>query len=138
MRLPSATASVRFVQCTARRAQTNTPLQALVLLNDPTYIEASRALAERSLVEGGKDPNARIAYAFRLATARKPTKQELKVLRTLLDGRLKAYRQDRQSALKLLAVGESPRKPQLEVAELAAYTTVASVIFNLDETVTKQ
>ena len=59
-------------KCTARRAQTNTPLQALVLLNDPTYVEASRALAQRALLEGGKDANARIAYAFRLATARKP------------------------------------------------------------------
>ena len=125
-------------KCTARRAQTNTPLQALVLLNDPTYVEASRALAQRTILEGGKEANTRIAYAFRLATARKPTKQEIKVLRTLLDGRLAAYRRDRPGALKLLAVGESPRDPRLDVAELAAYTTVTSVIFNLDETVTKQ
>jgi hypothetical protein len=125
-------------KCTARRAQTNTPLQALALLNDPTYVEASRALAQRALLEAGKDANQRIAYAFRLATARKPTKPEIKVLRTLLESRLKAYRQDRPGALKLLAVGESPRNPRLEIAELAAYTTVASVIFNLDETVTKQ
>ena len=125
-------------KCTARRAQTNTPLQALALLNDPTYLEASRALAQRALLEGGKDTDARISYAFRLATARKPTKQEIKVLRTLLDGRLKSYRQDRSGALKLLSVGESPRNPRLDVAELAAYTTVASVIFNLDETVTKE
>ena len=125
-------------KCTARRAQTNTPLQALVLLNDPTFVEASRVLAQRALVEGGKDATARISYAFRLATARKPTRQEIKVLRTLLDGRLGAYRQDRAGAMKLLAVGESPRNPRLDVAELAAYTTVASVIFNLDETITKQ
>jgi len=125
-------------KCTARRAQTNTPLQALVLLNDPTFVEASRVLAQRALVEGGKDATARISYAFRLATARTPTTQEIKVLRTLLDGRLDAYRQDRAGAMKLLAVGESPRNPRLDVAELAAYTTVASVIFNLDETITKQ
>ena len=125
-------------KCTARRAQTNTPLQALVLLNDPTYVEASRALAQRTLLEVPKDPNARIAFAFRLATARKPTKEEIKVLRTLLDGRLKAYRLDRQGALKLLSVGESALSPKLEIAELAAYTTVASVILNLDETITKQ
>jgi mono/diheme cytochrome c family protein len=125
-------------KCTARRAQTNTPLQALVLLNDPTYVEAARALAQRVILEGGKDPKARIAYAFRLATARKPSKNEINVLQTLLDGRLNAYRKDRQGALKLLAVGESPRNPRLDVAELAAYTTVTSVIFNLDETVTKQ
>ena len=125
-------------KCTARRAQTNTPLQALVLLNDPTYVEASRALAERALVEGGRDAKSRIAYAFRLATARPPSGKEMKVLRTLLDGRYKVFRQDRQAALKLLSVGESKRNPKLDVAELAAYTTVTSVIFNLDETITKQ
>ncbi|MFL6280725.1 MAG: DUF1553 domain-containing protein [Vicinamibacterales bacterium] len=125
-------------KCTARRAQTNTPLQALVLMNDPTYVEASRALAQRALLEAAKDPDARIRYAFRLAVARKPTRQELKVLRTLLDGRTQAYRQDPRGALKLLGVGESRRNPRLDVSELAAYTTVASVIFNLDETITKQ
>ncbi len=125
-------------KCTARRAQTNTPLQALVLLNDPTYVEASRALAQRTLLEVPKDPNARIAHAFRLATARTPTKQEIKVLRSLFDGRLKAYRLDRAGALKLLSVGEAALNPRLEIAELAAYTTVASVILNLDETITKQ
>jgi hypothetical protein len=125
-------------KCAARRAQTNTPLQALVLLNDPTYVEASRALAQRALLEGGRDAKARIGFAFRLATSRAPTGQEVSVLRTLLDGRLKAFRQDRQSALKLLAVGESPRDRRLDAAEFAAYTTVASVIFNLDETISKQ
>jgi len=125
-------------KCAARRAQTNTPLQALVLLNDPTYVEASRALAQRTLLDVPKDANARIAYAFRLAAARKPTKPEIKVLRTLLDGRLKAYRLDRAGAMKLLSVGESALNPKLEIAELAAFTTVASVILNLDETITKQ
>ena len=125
-------------KCTARRAQTNTPLQALALLNDPTYVEAARALAQRALLEGGKDEKARIAYAFRLATARPPSSKETGVLRTLLNGRLKAFRQDRASAMRLLTVGESPRDPRLDPAELAAWTTVASVMFNLDETITKQ
>jgi hypothetical protein len=125
-------------KCTARRAQTNTPLQALVLLNDPTYVEASRALAQRAMIEGGRDPNARIRYAFRLVTARPPADKEVKVLRTLLAGRLKAFREDRQSALKLLSVGESRRDRRLDATELAAYTTVASVILNLDETISKQ
>jgi hypothetical protein len=125
-------------KCTARRAQTNTPLQALVLMNDPTFVEASRALAERALREGGKDAKSRLTYAFRLATARKPSGKELNVLRTLLNGRYKTFRQDRQAALKLLAVGESPRNRTFDAAEFAAYTTVASVIFNLDETITKQ
>jgi hypothetical protein len=125
-------------KCTARRAQTNTPLQALVLLNDPTYVEASRALAQRAILEGGRDARARIGFAFRLATARAPSDQEIGILRTLLDARLKAFQHDRQSALKLLSVGESPRDRRLDVSELAAYTTVASVIFNLDETMTRQ
>ena len=125
-------------KCTSRRLTTNTPLQALVLLNDPTYVEASRALAQRTLLEGGRDVKARIRFAFRLATSRAPTSQEVSVLRTLLDGRLKAFRQDRQSALKLLSVGESPRDRRLDAVELAAYTTVASVIFNLDETISKE
>jgi hypothetical protein len=125
-------------KCTARRAQTNTPLQALVLLNDPTYVEASRALAQRAILEGGRDARARIGFAFRLATSRAPSDQEVAILRTLLDARLKGFRLDRQSALKLLSVGESPRDRRIDVAELAAYTTVASVIFNLDETITRQ
>ena len=68
-------------KCTARRALTNTPLQALALLNDPTYVEAARALAQRTLLEGGTDETSRLAYAFRLATARKPTGKEAGVLR---------------------------------------------------------
>src|SRR5207245_3038446 len=96
-------------KCTARRAQTNTPLQALTLLNDPTYVEASRALAQRALLEGGKDLNARLAYAFRLADARKPTDKETGVLRALLDARLASFRRDRNAAVKLISVGESPR-----------------------------
>jgi hypothetical protein len=125
-------------KCTARRAATNTPLQALVLMNDPTYVEASRALAQRALLEGGKDESDRLAFAFRLATARKPTGKESGVLRALLKGRLASFRRDRQAALKLLGVGESPRDMRLDAAELAAWTTVAGVILNLDETITKQ
>jgi len=125
-------------KCTARRALTNTPLQALALMNDPTYVEASRALAQRTLLEGGKDERSRLAYAFRLATARMPSGRETGVLRDLLRTRLASFRQDRQGATKLLGVGESPRDKRLDPAELAAWTTVASVILNLDETVTKQ
>jgi hypothetical protein len=125
-------------KCTGRRALTNTPLQALVLLNDPTYVEAARALAQRTLLEGGKDEKARVAYAFRLATARMPTGKESGVLRKLLESELATYARDPQAATKLLAVGESPRDKRLDPAVLAAWTTVTSVILNLDETVTKQ
>jgi len=125
-------------KCTARRALTNTPLQALVLLNDPTYVEAARALAERALREGGKDEKSRLEYAFRLATARKPTGKETGVLRKLLEGRLDGFRRDRGAAAKLLRVGESARDERLDPVEVAAWTTVTSVILNLDETITKQ
>jgi hypothetical protein len=124
-------------KCTQRRALTNTPLQALVLLNDPTYVEASRALAQRALLEGGQDVDSRLTYAFRLATGQKPSGKELKVLRTLLASRRAAYRLDRHAAVKLITVGESSADIRLDPAELAAWTTVASVILNLDETITK-
>ena len=78
-------------KCTGRRALTNTPLQALVLLNDPTYVEAARALAQRTLLEGGKDENDRLSFAFRLATAREPTGKESGVLRKLLESELKSF-----------------------------------------------
>jgi hypothetical protein len=124
--------------CTVRRATTNTPLQALVLWNDPTYVEASRKLAERMMKEvPGGTPEARIAYAFRLATARQPTGEESAVLRQIFDEQLAVYRKDVDAAVKLLSVGESPRDPALDVSELAAWATVGSVILNLDETVTK-
>jgi mono/diheme cytochrome c family protein len=125
-------------KCTARRALTNTPLQALVLMNDPTYVEASRALAQRTLLEAGKDEKQRVEFAFRLATARKPTGKEAGVLRHLLKARLEEFQKDRGAAMKLLGVGESARDRSLEPSELAAWTTVASTILNLDETITKQ
>jgi mono/diheme cytochrome c family protein len=125
-------------KCVARRAVTNTPLQALVTLNDPTYVEAARALAERALREGGKDLSSRIAFAFRLATARKPAVQELKVLRELLTQQLAVYRGNPQAAAKLLRVGESKFDEKLNPAELAAWTMLASTILNLDETITKE
>ena len=123
--------------CTVRRARTNTPLQALILLNDPTYVEASRKLAERILTEGGQTTDERITFAFRLATARTPSVKELAVLRQIVDRQAADYKHDADAALKLVSVGESPRNDKLDVAELAAWTTLASVILNLDETVTK-
>ncbi len=123
--------------CTVRRARTNTPLQALVLMNDPTYVEAARKLAERMMTEGGATADERIAFAFRLATARPPSAEEGRVLKDVFDAELAAFRKDPAAALKLLAIGESPRNTKLDAAELAAWSTVASVILNLDETVTK-
>ena len=125
-------------KCAARRGLTNTPLQALTLMNDPTYVEAARALAQRALLEGGTDDKHRVIYAFRLATARTPTGKEVGVLLDVLNGRLRSFGNDRRSAVKLIGVGESARDNRLDPAELAAWTMVASVILNLDETITKQ
>jgi Protein of unknown function (DUF1553)/Protein of unknown function (DUF1549)/Concanavalin A-like lectin/glucanases superfamily/Planctomycete cytochrome C len=125
-------------KCVARRAVTNTPLQALVTLNDPTYVEAARAMAERTLREGGRDARGRIVYVFRLALARKPSAQEAKVLRDLLSQQLTNFRKDGKSARELSHVGESKADDKIDQAELAAWTMVASAILNLDETVTKE
>ncbi len=125
-------------KCVARRSVTNTPLQALVLLNDPVYLEASRSLAHRILTEAPNDPGKRIAYAFRLATARAPKPQELQVLRDLAEKELAVYKRDPDAARKLLAVGESPVDTKIDPSEFAAWMTVSSSILNLDETITKQ
>jgi hypothetical protein len=123
--------------CTVRRARTNTPLQALVLLNDPTYVEASRKLAERLIREGGPSDDDRLALAFRLVLARCPTPSEVDVLRQVHRDALARFHADKAAATKLLSVGESPRDPKLDPAELAAWSTVAGVVLNLDEAVTR-
>jgi hypothetical protein len=125
-------------KCTARRPVTNTPLQALIELNDPTYIEAARALATRALREGGRDTNSRLQYAFRLVTARKPGMAEMRVMTNLLNHELITYRKDPDAATKLITVGESKPDSSLAASELAAWTIVASTIFNLDEAITKE
>ncbi len=123
--------------CTVQRPRTNTPLQALVLLNDPVYVEAARVLAQRTIAEGGSTPPDRLAYAFRLCTARTPTDRELDVLLRHYHQQLDNYRKDRQAAAALIRVGESPRPADLDDAELAAWTAIGNILLNLDETITK-
>lgn len=125
-------------KCTARRTNTNTPLQALVLMNDTTYVEAARALAQRVLREAATDPGSRIRHAFRLVTAREPNPREMQVLRDLAETQVARYRRDATAAKQLLRVGESAFDPKLDPRELAGWTTVASVILNLDEAITKE
>jgi hypothetical protein len=122
--------------CTVRRARTNTPLQALVLMNDPTYVEAARHLAERLLTEAAT-PEKRIRLAFRLATARQPRPEETAVLLGVFQAQRITFERDRQKAIELLSVGESPRIARLDPAEAAAWTVVASLILNLDEAISK-
>jgi len=124
--------------CVVRRAASSTPLQALALLNDEMYIETSRKLAERMMLEGGKTPSQRLGWAFRLATSRTASPAELKILEQGLNTRLAQYRADKAAAAKLLTAGEAPRNKALDEVELAAYTTVASVVLNLDEVITRQ
>src|SRR5262249_37455704 len=123
--------------CVVRRAPTNTPLQALTLLNDPVFVEASRKLAERSIREGGTSAGARLEFAFRLATGRKPDAEEEQILEKKLDEMLAAFREDTSGASSLVAVGSSPRDPSIPINELAAYTAVTNMILNLDEVITK-
>jgi hypothetical protein len=123
-------------KCTSRRLITNTPLQALVLLNDPTYVEAARAMAQRA-IESAADARARLRLLFREATARYPSPAETGVLLQLLERRLAHFKQEPAQAAKLTAVGASPAV-RTESAQLAAWTMVASTILNLDETITKE
>jgi len=124
--------------CTVRRVRTNTPLQALVLLNDPTYVEASRKLAERILgPEGGESTDSRLSFAFRVVTGRQPKSDEVAILNRVLDGQLAKYQSDPAAAEKLLTVGESPHDASIPRADLAAWATLASVILNLDESVNR-
>ena len=128
-------------KCASRRLVTNTPLQALVLLNDPTYVEAARALAGRALLEAGSDAAARAGFLFREATARRATPAELRILVELAQREMEHYKKDPAQAAKLIAVGASHAGNQpgnRAVVELAAWTTVASTILNLDETITKE
>ena len=122
--------------CMVRRSTTNTPLQALALMNDPTYVEASRKLAERLLTQADKTTTARINLAFRLCVSRPATPQEIKILSGLLSDQLARFHKDAKAADNLLGVGESKRDTSLDKNELAAWTLLASTVLNLDETIT--
>jgi hypothetical protein len=124
--------------CQVKRSRTNTPLQALELLNDVAYVEAARRLAQLMLFDGGRTADERIAFGFRRASARIPTLAELAVLRRGLERYRSAYRADRAAAMQLVRHGESPVDPRSDPIELAAYTATAGVILNLDETITQE
>jgi Protein of unknown function (DUF1553)/Protein of unknown function (DUF1549)/Concanavalin A-like lectin/glucanases superfamily/Planctomycete cytochrome C len=124
-------------KCSARRTITNTPLQALLLMNDPTYLEASRALAQRDLTEAPANEQDRIRWAFRVVTERDPSSQESGILTKLYEKERAHYDVHKDAAQKLLTIGESKPDAKFEPGELAAWTMVASTILNMDETVTK-
>jgi hypothetical protein len=124
--------------CTVQRSSTNSPLQALDLMNDVTYMEAARMLGERMMKEGGTTPQQRIGLAFQLATGRRPTEKESDLLANALKYSLDRFRDRAEAATRYLSVGEHTRDGSLDVKELAAYTSVASLIMNLDNTISKE
>jgi len=124
-------------ECTADRPRSNTPLQALVLLNDPTFVEAARAFAERIVKEGGDSVSSRLEFAYRQALSRLPRGEEAKLLEGLYRKHLDGYQADPKSAEELLRIGDRPLPTAVNAPELAAWTSVARVIFNLNEVVTR-
>jgi hypothetical protein len=124
--------------CVVRENRTNTPLQALTLMNDETYLEAARKMAERMVRDGGGSVESRLAHGFLLALARAPRDKEARLVASSFHRNLDRFKTNPAEAEKFLKQGESPVDPSMDRVELAAYATVASLILNLDETVTRE
>jgi hypothetical protein len=124
--------------CTARRAVTNTPLQALVTLNDMTFVEAARVLAQNILREGDATFDGRLDRAWRRVLGRAPSPRELQVMQSVHARLLERYRKDKVAAEAVASAGEYPRPRDLDVAEHAAWTGLCQALLNLDETLTKE
>ena len=125
-------------QCSVFENRTNSPLQGLDLMNEVTFLEAARKLGERMMTEGGATPQARIGYGYALVLARAPGERQAEVLSRAFDKFAAEFRQDPKAAAAFLAVGESAIRPGLDRAELAAYASVASLILNMDEAITRE
>ena len=126
----------RREECTAQRPQSNTPLAALVLLNDPTFVEAARVFAEKIVTQPGTDPS-RIEFAFRRAVSRAPDALESRTLGGFLSSTRNRFQHDREAAVKLIRTGTAPVRGDLDPVELAAWTEVARALLNLSETITR-
>jgi hypothetical protein len=124
--------------CTVREGRTNTPLQALHLLNDVQFLEAARALAQKTIRQGGASTDSRIRFAFRTVLARPPRSKEMEALQSMLAYSLDRYRTDPKRANEFLAQGESQRDSSIDAGEHAAWMAVTSMILNLDAAVTKE
>ena len=123
--------------CTIRRERTNTPMQALMLMNDPQFFEAARVFAERAIREGGETSEERIAFIFEVATAREPKPMEAALLLETLQAHAEEFKADPEAAKALIAVGESKPDDKLEAVEVATWTMIANLILNLDEVLNK-
>lgn len=124
-------------ECAADRPRSNTPLQSLVLLNDPIYVEAARVFAERIMREGGESFESRVAWAYARAVSREPREAEIGVLRNLWERHRESYGGDLDAARQLTSIGAAPVASDLDPAELAAWTSVARTLLNLHETITR-
>jgi hypothetical protein len=123
--------------CLVRRERTNTPLQALLLLNEPQFVAAARGLAERTLREAGPTTDDRLVYLFRLVTSRAPSREDLADLTVALQDFSARYNGHVEDARRLIGVGATPPDSKLDPAELAAWTMLGNVVLNLDEVLTK-
>jgi len=124
-------------KCSLKRSRTNTPLQALVTMNDPQFVEAARALAESAMQNGGQSLEQQIGFAYRSAAGVKPTSGVQAILQEAFHEELDRFRADPEAAANFLAIGESKRDESLDAATHAAMTVVTSMILNLDETLTR-
>jgi hypothetical protein len=124
--------------CVVRETRTNTPLQALNLMNDVTFLEAARFVGQRMMKEGGTEVSSRLRYGFRLVAGRTPTPAEVQVLQDNFQYHLDYFEENAGKVSTFLSQGESSPDVALNSRELAAYAAVASLLLNLDETVTKQ
>ncbi len=124
--------------CRVARARTNTPLQALVLLNDVTFVEAARVFAQRMIRQGGKDAKSRLDFAFQTLLSRHPTDQESQIMASGIQRRIAHYQKDPKAAKELIMTGDSKPDPKISPTELAAYTVTASALLNLDEALNKE
>jgi hypothetical protein len=124
--------------CVVKRSATGTPQQAFVLLNDSQFVEAMRVLAEKAMKDGGATKEQRIRFCFRRLTGKEPERKEAALLKDLLDEQRGLFKKEPERADKLTLVGDQPRDRSLDVVELAAMTTVAQAILNLDATIWKR
>ena len=124
--------------CEVKAKRTNTPLHALTTLNDVTFSEAARGFAERLLTEFKGGDSMRLETAFRMATAREPSKAEQRTLKVALEKYRSHFAEDPDAAIKVASIGESKRSNQLDPVEHASWATIGLMLLNLDETITKE
>ena len=123
--------------CVLQRSQTNTPLAALVLMNDPTFVEASRKLAERVMHTVKGSDTEKLEWLFRITTSRRPSPDEIDLLVSTFQAALRRYVDHPELAEQLMTVGESSYDPRLSVTQLAALAAIANALLNTDEVITK-